>query len=155
MLLEILLLFLLARVIGSIVADKGYSRLPFQALLFLLTLVGQLGGGLLCLVLLEGRSGSSVMGAGVDLCFGYLGAAVGGVIGVGSTFLVVLNLADNIAVNPPSLEVPADATAKFVSLRRARRGGGGQKSEVGGRKSAGILPSPAMLPPAPDQSIRE
>jgi hypothetical protein len=115
MLFEILLLLLLARGVGSIVADKGYSRLPFQVLLFALSVGGQLGCGIVCMLLLEGRSGTSVMGDGVDLCFGYLGGVVGGSLGVGVTFLLAINLADKVAVDSPELDLPADATAKFAS----------------------------------------
>jgi hypothetical protein len=115
MLFEILLLLLLARGLGSIVADKGYARLPFQLLLFALSLGGQLVCCILFMVLLGGRSGASVLGDSVDLCFIYLGGIIGGGLGAFATFLVAINLGDKVAVDLPGLDLPADATAKFTS----------------------------------------
>ena len=147
MVFELLLLLLLAQGVGSLVADKGYPRLPYQALLFGLTLLLQGLGAFLCMFLLEGRSGRSVLGEGVDVCFGYLGGTVGAVVGMGVTFLVVLNLGDNEAADLPGHDLPADATARFAARRRAR--GANRRGPAPGSTAIALLLEPTPPPPRP------
>jgi hypothetical protein len=76
--LEILLIWFLARKIGSLVNDKGYSALPFQVMFVLLWIGGELFGAVAGAVLSQGRS------------FGpaYLLALVGAAGGAGVAFII-------------------------------------------------------------------
>jgi hypothetical protein len=86
--LEILLLIVFCKKIGSIVAEKGYSKFPFQLMLVALWFGGEIAGLVIGFV----ASGASLGRAGgPDLSvyvFGLGGAAVGAII----AFVIASNL---------------------------------------------------------------
>jgi hypothetical protein len=89
--LEIFLVIAMAKAIGKNAAAKGHSGIPYQILLVILWIVGEIGGLLIGVVITEAgsSSNSSSSGEGADFCFPYICALIGAGCGAGIAFGVV------------------------------------------------------------------
>ena len=84
MVLEILVIMTLARVLGARVKAKGLNKFPYQLLLWVLLIGGELAGAVLGFLV------HSVLESGepVPRMFVYFCALVGGVIGIVIAFVI-------------------------------------------------------------------
>ena len=88
--LEILLVWALAKKIGGIVAAKGHSRFGYQLLLVALWIGGELAGGVIG-VLVQGAAGGEEQGFP---CMAYICALLGAAAGAGIAFAIANGLAN-------------------------------------------------------------
>jgi hypothetical protein len=118
--LEILLIIMLAKKIGAIVADKGYSRFPFQLMLVALWVGGEIVGGVIGYVVAAASSGRGDEPTFFVYLFALGGAAAGAII----SFVIANSLRaqktdeDFYRGRPEAVDWPAIDRSKFGEPRR-------------------------------------
>jgi len=88
--LEILLVWTLAKKIGNIVQNKGHARWGYQLLLVVLWIGGEVAGGIVGAIAQEGGG----QGEKGFPCMAYVCALVGAAIGAGIAFAIANGLAN-------------------------------------------------------------
>jgi hypothetical protein len=103
--LDILVIMTLARVLGAHVKAKGLNKFPYQLLLWVLLIGGQVFGGVLGVLI------HSVLESGerVDEMFVYFCALVGGIIGIVIAFVVAHRARPADHLEPWEHDEPAEA----------------------------------------------